>query len=205
MNGRQQVGRAWFGSSSLPPLILMTVCFTIGLFLGCLLASFFRESGDPYLFSYLDDYFMLLENGGEMECSLFSTLWEVLRWPLFAGLLGTTLFGVVAIPVLLFLRGILLSYALSVLVCIYGGWRGLLMSLCIFGVPALCSVISLFLIGWVVQDHYARNRGNARRGELSFRRILSCLLTLLILIAAGTFTQHWICPALLRRLASVLL
>ena len=205
MNRRYRAGEVTLGSPSLSPLILMTACFALGLFLGCLLASFFQESGDPHLFSYLDDYFLLLENGGEMESSLLATLWEVLRWPLFAGLMGTTLFGVVAVPVLIFLRGILLSYALSVLVCIYGGWRGSLLSLCIFGAPALCSVVSLFLIGWVVLHHHAHGRGSSHRGETDLQRLLSCLLALFALVAAGTFVQHWICPALLRQLVSVLL
>ena len=54
MNRRYRAGEVTLGSPSLSPLILMTACFALGLFLGCLLASFFQESGDPHLFSYLE-------------------------------------------------------------------------------------------------------------------------------------------------------
>ena len=178
-------------------LVFLSACFTLGAGAGCLLASFFQKGSFTHLFSYLNGYFSILQSSESSGNPLISTFWEICRWPLFAGLMGTTLFGVVAVPALLVLRSFLLSYAVSVFVCLYGGWYGLLLSLSLFGVPALCSVVSLTMIGWnILFRHFNPQKGKGK----DEKRLVSSILFILIWLVAGTIFQHWISPALLSRL-----
>ena len=185
-------------------LMILSSCFLVGVCAGCILAAFFQQGSDPHLFSYLDEYFSVMEKGGKNEINFFSTVWEFIRWPLLAGLMGATLFGVIALPVLLCLRGFLLSYAISILISLYGGWYGLLLALCIFSAPAFTSVAILFLIGRIVLCRHIHGQSGTQKGNVGRLQMQKILVMSLVWIAVGIFLQHWICPALLRGLAGIL-
>ena len=206
MNQRYVRKRVYLANSGSHPLIFLCISFLLGIISGCALASFSQKESPAHLFSYLDGYFSVLESGGYSKASLLSTFWEIARWPLFAGLMGTTLFGVIALPALLCLRGFLLSYAISVLVCLYGGWRGLLLAFVVFGIPALCSVISLFIIGWNVLHHHHELRKNRSKAAFTTQnqQLILSLFAVILWTFFGTVAQHWITPVLLNRLASMM-
>ena len=199
---KRQVRRKPGAPPGAAALLVLGAGFILGVLSGCLLASFSRGGSSAHLFSYLDGYFSLLETGGGAETTLFSTFWEIGRWPLFAGLMATTLFGVIALPGLLLVRGFLLAYAVSVFICLYGGWNGLLLAAVIFGVPALSSVASLFIIGRYVLCRHGRERpAGGREDNGTRKRLLAAVFPVLLWIFCGTVIQHWISPVLLNRLA----
>lgn len=201
MNKRYGRGKMGSVKPRSAALILLSACFVLGVLLGCLLASIFQKGSAEPLFSYLNGYFSVLEAGELSESSLLSTFWEIGRWPLFAGLMATTLFGVVALPALLLLRGFLLSYAVSVLVCLYGGADGFLFSAVIFGVPAFSSTLSLFIIGQLVLPDGTQAMNGRKRWD--HRQLAVCSFAIFICLFLGTVIQHWICPALLNWIAAV--
>lgn len=201
MNKRQHQRKAGALPPALNALLLLGICSVLGMLFGCLLASFFQQGSAGHLFSYLDGYFSVMESGGRTETTLFSTFWEIGRWPLLGGLMATTLFGVIALPVLLFIRSFLLSYAVSVLICLYGSWNGLLLAAVIFGVPALSSVISLALIGKDVLCHRGREHHGGREEPAARNLLIKTTFAVLLCVFLGTVIQHWISPVLLNQMS----
>ena len=80
-----------------------------------------------------------------MEPSLWSSIWDLSRWPLAAFLLGSTALGAAGIPILLGARGFLLSFAAATFTRLFG-LPGMAASLAAFGVSALVAVPVLFVV-----------------------------------------------------------
>jgi len=182
----------------IPSLVIIILLFSFGLTMGCAFASFLRPDADSLLFSYLNEYFTLLNSGKSGGSpSLPATFWEFFRWPLFATLIGTTLIGTFTAPALLLLRGFLLSYAISVFIRFWGT-DGLLWAAVIFGLPALCSVVSLFIISLdILSFHRSINDSIAKT------TVFSHLLFTAIILSVGSLIHHWLSPVLLRLLTVV--
>lgn len=140
MGNRFRSVPAWDG---LTQLAFLGVCFMAGALGGFFFSGW---SGDnPALLSYLCDYFQSAGQGGSMEPSLWSSIWDLSRWPLAAFLLGATAFGTAGIPILLGARGFLLSFAAATFTRLFG-LPGMAASLAAFGVSALMAVPILFVV-----------------------------------------------------------
>ena len=89
-------------------LAILAVCFGLGALGGFLFSALSGDSVE--LMDYLQQYFQSAGQGGGLEPSLAATVWDLVRWPLAAFLLGLVpvaaalaVFGVtllVAVPVL---------------------------------------------------------------------------------------------------------
>lgn len=134
------------GSEQRSALLCLTVCFAVGTVGGCVFAGLLGTDTQTRLLDYFGSYFMALRENGAIHPSLLSTLWEVTRWPLLAFLLGFTALGVVGLPVVFCVRSFLLSYAVAVLVRLYGV-IGLLTALAVFGVSGFLVLPALFTLG----------------------------------------------------------
>ena len=124
-------------------LALLGVCFAAGA-----LGGFFFSAGsgdNPELADYLSRYFQMAGQGGVVDPSLWSSIWDLARWPFVAFLLGSTALGAVGIPILLGARGFLLAFSSAAFARIFG-LPGVAASLAAFGVTALVAVPVLFVV-----------------------------------------------------------
>lgn len=127
----------------LTQLMFLGVCFAAGALGGFAFSGW--SGGDPALSNYLSRYFQMAGQGSGVEPSLWDSIWDLLRWPLAAFLLGSTALGTAGIPLLLGVRGFLLSFAVSTFARLFG-LSGVAASLAAFGVSALVAVPVLFVV-----------------------------------------------------------
>lgn len=140
MGRRISSAPAWDG---LTRLAVLGVCFAVGA-----LGGFFFSGGSgdsPELLDYLSRYFQTAGQGSGVEPSLWSSIWDLTRWPLAAFLLGSTALGAVGIPILLGARGFLLAFSASAFARMFG-LPGVAASFAAFGVTALLAVPVLFVV-----------------------------------------------------------
>ena len=124
--------------------LLLGGSFLLGGVLGFLIS--FTGAHNAELADYLLDYFFAVGAAESWSISVLSGIWNVLRWPFFAFLLGISKVGLVAIPALLFFRAFLLSNAISVFMTLFQ-LKGLVVSLVVFAIPTLLIVPLIYAIG----------------------------------------------------------
>ena len=124
-------------------LVFLGVCFALGALGGAFFSS--CSGDDPALLDYLRHYFQAAGQGTGMEPSLWSSIWDLLRGPLAAFLLGSTALGTAGVPLLRGARGFFLSFAATTFARLFG-LPGMAASLAAFGVSALVAVPVLFVV-----------------------------------------------------------
>lgn len=195
------------GLGQLPGLVCLTVCFAVGAVAGCLFAGALGEASQVRLTAYLRDYLTALRDGDVILPSLFSTVWELSRWPLLAFLLGFTALGVPGLPAVFLVRGFLMSYSAAVFVRLFGG-AGLLAALGAFGVSGLFSLPALFILGVDALGSAGALAGGivgeSRRAPLLRPGQLARAGGCCGLLALGAAAQSWLTPVLLRTAAELL-
>jgi len=140
MGSRIKSAPAWNRSVQ---LAVLGICFAVGA-----LGGFFFSGGtedNPELLDYLRRYFQMAGQGGGVEPALWSSVWDFARWPLAAFLLGSTALGALGIPLLMGVRGFLLSFSTATFARLFG-FPGVAASLAAFGVTALVAVPVLFAV-----------------------------------------------------------
>lgn len=181
----------------LTQLAILGVCFLAGGLSG----FFFSGLGGntPELMNYLHCYFQSAGQGGGVEPSLWSSVWELTRWPLAAFLLGSTALGALGLPVLLGVRGFLLSFATATLARLFG-LSGAAAAFAVFGVTTLVAVPVLFVVS-VDAFRQSLGRLSGERPSPWNQRIqaLSPCVGLLVLAVA---LQQTLMPALLTAVCS---
>lgn len=189
MSTRPRPVPAWDG---LTQLMFLGACFAAGALGGFFFSGWSGE--DPALLDYLNRYLQMAGDGGGVEPSLWASVWDLLRWPLAAFLLGSTALGAAGIPLLLGARGFLLSFAAATFVRLLG-LPGMAVSLTAFGVSALVAVPVLFV---TASDAFRQSlsRLSGERTPAWSQRIqaLTPCAGLLVLAAA---LQQTVMPALL--------
>lgn len=134
------------GSELQSALFCLTVCFAVGGAGGCVFAGRLGTEIQTRLLDYFSDYFAVLNGNTTAGFSSLSAVWEILRWPLLTFFLGFTALGVIGLPAVFCVRGFLLSYAVAVLVRLYGT-GGMAVSLAVFGVSGFLVLPALFILG----------------------------------------------------------
>lgn len=104
-----------------------------------------RGSGEPGRPTWRD-FFAPLRRGRLQRLRLASLVWDTVRWPLLALLLGFTALGLLGLPLLFVVRGFLLAFSIASFVRLFGG-VGCLLALLVFGVSGALSVPVLFVLG----------------------------------------------------------
>lgn len=130
-----------------PALAVLAVSFLLGALAGCLMSTFLSGDGLESLQSYLEAFLWEMDGAERLEGpALAGQLWSVLRWSLFALLLGFTALGVLGLPLLFAVRGFLLAYSIAAFVRAFGS-AGCLLAFLVFGVGGAVSVPVLFVLG----------------------------------------------------------
>lgn len=138
----KRIGSAasWDG---LTQLAVLAVCFAAGALGGFLFSALGEDS--PTLLGYLQQYFRLTGQGGGLEPSLGATIWDLIRWPLAAFLLGLAPIGAIGVPLLMGVRGFLLAFAATTFARLFH-LPGVAAALAAFGVTILVAVPVLFVV-----------------------------------------------------------
>lgn len=196
---------AALGQLSVP--LCLALCFGGGVAAGCFFAGLLGETVQTGLSDYLNGCFTGFRDGNVVLPSLLSTLWELCRWPLLVFLFGFTALGVLGVPAVFLARGFLMSYAVSVLVRLFGG-AGFLAALVLFGLSGVFVLPALFILGSDALRRAAALAGSPtgegrrvfslREGQLV--RVCSCCG----LLVTGTLVQLWLAPVLLQAVAELL-
>ena len=135
--------RAELSWDRLTRLAVLAVCFGLGALGGFLFSALNGDS--PELIAYLQQYFLSAGEGDGLEPSLAAVVWDLLRWPLAAFLLGLVPVGAVGVPVLMGVRGFLLAFAATTFARLFH-LPGLAAALAAFGVTVLVVVPVLFVV-----------------------------------------------------------
>ena len=142
--GRRKKWKLDLLSGQAAALMLLGVLFLVGSVAGCICAGLIDDSGGALL-DYVSGYLDLLARNG-VSGHFLSVLWETIRFPLAALLLGFTALGVVGLPVLFLARGFLLCYAVSAFYRLLGP-TGLVPAFFLFGLSAMIWLPVLFQFG----------------------------------------------------------
>ena len=137
---RNRAELSWDG---LTRLAVLAVCFGLGALGGFLFSALSGDS--PELLDYLRLYFRSAGEDGGLDPSLAAVVWDLLRWPLAAFLLGLVPIGAVGIPLLMGARGFLLAFAATTFARLFH-LPGLAAALAAFGVTVLVAVPVLFVV-----------------------------------------------------------
>ena len=129
-----------------PFLAVAAACFFLGGLAGCLLAGSVDGSGQESLAAYVEGYLQAAQAGEASPPALAALVWETVRWPLLALLLGFTALGLLGLPLLFAARGFLLAFSIASFVRMFGG-AGCLLALLVFGVGGAFTVPVLFVLG----------------------------------------------------------
>lgn len=132
-------------SGNTAAVLLLGALFLLGGALGCAAAGNVRGEAGAALEQYINAY-LTLAGGSEMEVRFFSVLWEQMRFPLLALLMGFTAVGIIGIPALFAVRGFVFAFSVACF-CRLFGTAGLIPALFLFGLPALIWAPALFVLG----------------------------------------------------------
>ena len=136
-------------------LVILAAAYSAGVLAGFLFGALSPVGED--LSRYLTAYFLSVGQGS-LSLSFLPVVWDLNQWILLALVLSFSRLGLIGLPVLLTIRGFLLSHAVSVFVHALGG-RGFRMALVVFGVPAVLVVPVLFAL--CCDGHLALRRQNS--------------------------------------------
>lgn len=180
-----------------PYLIVLLVCFFVGAFCGGVLAVLIEPRGE--LSSYLHDYFVMAAQK-EINLSFFSVLWDCVKWPLLAALLGLSFLGTIGIPILFAARGFLFSFAVCTLGALLGG-NGVAAASVLFSVTTLFVLPVLFIVGCEGLRVTCRNLPNVSGGGRNRFRMEVLLLGIGVL-AIAIALQWTVVPTVLSAICS---
>lgn len=207
---RRAVGGAWNVPEEriLPALAVISVSFLVGGLAGSLMSTFVGGAGQESLRNYLEVFLGSAQSGEMCAPGLAVQLWDLLRWPAAALLLGFTALGVLGLPLLFAVRGFLLAFSIAAFVQIFGS-AGCLMAFLVFGIGGGISVSALFVLG--VQSLAASRRLASRflgegkepspYGRAYFLRCGGCAIALCVCL----FLERFAVPALVSGAAGAIL
>ena len=194
--------RTDFSWDGLTRLAVLAVCFGLGALGGFLFSVLNGDS--PELLDYLRQYFRFAGEGGGLEPSLVAVVWDLLRWPLAAFLLGLTSIGTVGIPLLMGARGFLLAFAATTFARLFH-LPGMAAALAAFGVTVLFAVPVLFVVAEDAFHQSLRRLPGTASAPIHWSeraRALAPCAGLLVLAAA---LQRTVMPALFSAVCARLL
>ena len=203
--GRRKKWKVDLLSGRAAALILLSILFLVGSVVGCVTAGLIRDPSGALL-DYVYGYLELLAHDG-VTPRFVSVLWETMRFPVVAVLLGFTALGTAGLPVLFVVRGFLLCYAVSVFYRILG-LTGLVLGFVLFGFSALIWMPVLFHLG--VQGllgSYGLFRRAVGDGRYPLRYnggFLVCCGVCAVALCLCTVLEYLAVPILLQRVSGML-
>lgn len=174
----RKAGRSLAAESQTGALLALALSFLLGGIVGCMTA---RTSPAETMAGFTQSVQGLLTAVRAETLQppgMMATLWSVLRWPVLALALSGVSLGAIGIPALLFVRGFLLSFSITVLASM--GEGGMLLAVLLLGMSSLLSVPVLFILGTEGLSHVPRRRMRAGGGRPLSRLCLGICAALLM-------------------------
>ncbi len=125
-----------------PFVAVMAACMLLGIAIGCVFAA---NCGSDVLSKLIGEDIRNFSQDGIWQYSFLKTFFNLVKYPAVVFLLAFTAFGVIAIPVLVFAKGFILSLSVSSVIASFGK-VGIVAALSVFGVQAAVSVPCLILL-----------------------------------------------------------
>ena len=207
---RRAVGGTWNVPEEriLPALTVLSISFLLGGLAGCILSTFVQGEGQESLQAYLENFLRLAETGEVSAPKLATQLWDLLRWPLLALLLGFTALGVLGLPLLFAARGFFLAFSISAFVQMFGS-AGCLLAFLLFGIGGGISISALFVLGvqsmtasrCLASRFLGEGKAPSPYGKAYFLRWGGCAAALCVCLCLERFAV----PAFISGLAGVIL
>ena len=129
--------------SLLPRLFLLGLCFLVGVLLGQFFAGCLPDSVGTELEVYLERYFQIWHKSSRKDIG--SVLLQYFRYPLIVIVLGFASVGVVLIPGITLVMGLLLSFSVSCFVAVFG-MQGMFLAAAAMGLRCLITIPCYFLV-----------------------------------------------------------
>lgn len=183
-------------------LAILAVCFGLGALGGFLFSALGGESGE--LLDYLEGYFQAAGQGGGLEPSLPSTVWDLIRWPLAAFLLGLVPLGAVGVPLLMGGRGFLLAFAAATFARLFH-LPGVAAALAAFGMTLLVAVPVLFVVAADAFRQSLSRLPGAPSAPIHWTERARALAPCAGLLVLATALQQTVMPALFSAVCARLL
>ena len=194
----RRAAEAWriSGDGLIPVLAVTAACFLLGGLVGCLLASHIGGGGQESLAAYVEGFLRAAQAGEITAPALASLVWDTVRWPLLALLLGFTALGLLGLPLLFAVRGFLLAFSIASFVRLFGG-AGCLLALLVFVLGVQGLLAARVLAGRVWGD----GKTPPPYGKLYFFRCGACAVALCVSLLLDCF----VVPGLVSSLAGTFL
>ena len=179
-------------------LSIVSFVFILGVTAGALLAHRMDAGPDSALFAYLQGYAGLVQQDGGIP--LWRAFADAFLFPALALAAGFTLFGAAVIPLLLLVRGFLLSFSIAAFVSVFG-INGLWLALgelgfqCVFGVPCLI-VLSAYGAHMALKLLSVARGGLPGGGAMINRGLVLRLGICTLLLTACALTDAYATPIL---------
>ncbi len=203
--GRRKKWKVDLLSGRAAALILLSVLFLVGSVAGCVTAGLICDPSGALL-DYVRGCLELLAHDGVTPCFV-SVLWETVRFPALAVLLGFTALGIAGLPVLFGVRGFLLCYAVSVFYRILGP-TGLALGFILFGFSALIWMPVLFHLGvqglFGAYGLFRRAMGDARYPLRYNGAFWICCGVCAVALCFCAMLEYLVVPILLQRVSGML-
>lgn len=178
-------------------LSIVSFVFLLGITAGALLA--YRLGPDSALDTYLQGYADLLRQGEAVGTPVWRAFMDAFLFPALVFLSGLTLLGTALIPLLLLVKGFILSFSVTAFVSVFG-LNGLWLALgemglqCILGVPCLI-VLSVYGAHMALRL-LAMVRGKTVSGVMFPRPLLIRVGICAVLLTACALADTYLTPLL---------
>lgn len=189
-------------------LTVVSFLFLVGIGVGALLAYRTDAGPDSALHAFLSAYTGLLQDGTPVTIPLWRAFLNAFLFPALAFFSGLTLIGVVSIPILLLIRGFLLSFVFTSFVAVFGVngfWlaMGELGIQCVIGIP--CLIILSVYSAHMALHLLAMARGSVRNEPLFSRPFFTRFAICVVLLTVCALADVFLSPMLRGWIASMVL
>ncbi|QHW30251.1 stage II sporulation protein M [Paenibacillus rhizovicinus] len=184
--------------------VFVFVLFVVGVVFGALMVNALTLGQQQDLSDDVQQFIVHIQNGTLQQGSetFADRAWFQAKWLLIVWVLGLTVVGLPFVLALDFLKGVLVGFAIGMLVREYA-WKGLVFSLAsvapvnLIAVPAfLIASVSAVTFGvHVVKSRFLGRFGPLGRPLLSFTATAAIMLVLLI---AAALVESYLTPILLK-------
>lgn len=180
------VGRALTSERGNRVLLVVSLAFLLGGIAGCLVAGAIPETAMVGITKSIRLFLTAVRAETLQGPGVLATVWSVLRWPILAMILSFFALGTIGIPVLFFVRGLLLSFCISALLAALGS-GGMLLAVLLLGMGSLLTIPVFFVLGTQSFAAALLTRGSLAAGRLGRPAAPSrlCLVVCAFLLLGG--------------------
>ena len=129
----------------MPAIAFISVFFLCGAVAGCIAAKGLDGETDNYLVEHVVDYLAISKSDTGTGSIIGLAFFNTVKYHFAAFLSMFSVLGILIIPVLLAVRGFLLSFSVTSFIVMFG-LNGIFLSLAVFGISCMLAVPPLLII-----------------------------------------------------------